>query len=77
MNYQSTSSKKEKPISQIVEEYLVDGRSVDLDFLSDKGHDVRNLSIIIGRLKKKYPYIETSSKVSRAGKSISVYSMPM
>lgn len=77
MNYQPNSSKKEKPISQIVEEYLVEGKNVDLDFLSDKGHDVRNLSIIIGRLKKKYPYIETSSKVSRAGKSISVYSMPM
>lgn len=71
------NSKKEKPISQIVEEFLVEGRSVDLDFLSDKGHDVRNLSIIISRLKKKYPYIETSSKVSRAGKSISVYSMPI
>ena len=77
MNYQPSSSKKEKPISQIVEEFLVDGKSVDLDFLSDKGHDVRNLSIIIKRLKNKYPYIETSSKVSRAGKSISVYSMPM
>lgn len=77
MNYQPNLSKKEKPISQIVEEYLVDGKSVDLDFLSDKGHDVRNLSIIIKRLKNKYPYIKTSSKVSRAGKSISVYSMPM
>ncbi len=77
MNYQPSSSKKEKPISKIVEDFLVDGKSVDLDFLSDKGHDVRNLSIIIKRLKNKYPYIETSSKVSRAGKSISVYSMPM
>ncbi len=73
----SENIKKEKPISQIVEDYLVEGRSVDLDFLSDKGHDVRNLSIIISRLKSKYPYIETSSKVSKAGKSISVYSMPM
>ncbi len=77
MNYQPSSSKKEKPISKIVEDFLVDGKSVDLDFLSDKGHDVRNLSIIIKRLKNKYPYIETSSKVSKAGKSISVYSMPM
>jgi hypothetical protein len=73
----NSDNKKEKPISKIVEEFLIDGRSVDLDFLSDKGHDVRNLSIIISRLKIKYPYIETSSKVSRAGKSISVYSMPM
>ncbi len=71
------NSKKEKPFSQIVEKYLIEGRSVDLDFLSDNGHDVRNLSIIIGRLKKKYPYIEISSKVNRNGKSMSVYSMPM
>ncbi len=70
-------NEKQKPVSQIVEEYLIEGRSVDLDFLSDKGHDVRNLSIIIKRLKNKYPYIETSSKVSKAGKSISVYMMPM
>ncbi len=78
MNYVTNLSKKEqKPISKIVEEYLVNGKNVDLDFLTDKGHDVRNLSIIIKRLKNKYPYIETSSKVSKAGKSISVYSMPM
>lgn len=75
--YKADLKKKEKPISKIVEDYLVEGKSVDLDFLSDRGHDVRNISIIISRLKNKYPYIETSSKVSRAGKSISVYSMPL
>ena len=77
MNYESSSIKKEKPISQIVEDYLIAGYSVSLDFLSERDYDVRNLSIIIKRLKNKYPYIETSSKVSRVGKSISVYSMPM
>ena len=55
--YKPDLKKKEKPISKIIEDFLVEGRSVDLDFLSDKGHDVRNISIIISRLKKKYPYV--------------------
>lgn len=75
--YKPDLKKKEKPISKIIEDFLVEGRSVDLDFLSDKGHDVRNISIIISRLKKKYPYITTSSKIGRIGKRISVYSMPL
>lgn len=78
MAYQTFSeNKQEKPTSKIVEDYLVAGYRVSLDFLSNKGHDVRNLSIIISRLKKKYPYIETETTIGKSNKQISVYYMPM
>lgn len=69
--------KTEKPKAdiQIVEDYLKEGKSVDADMLSEREHDIRNLSSIIGRLKKKYA-IDTSSKVGKKGKKIAVYTMP-
>lgn len=75
--YQTFSKEEEKPASKIVEDYLLAGHSVSLDFLSERDHDVRNLSIIITRLKKKYPYIETGVTIGKKGKQISVYFMPM
>ncbi len=75
--YQTFVKEKEKPASKIVEDYLLAGYKVSLDFLSEREHDVNNLSIIIGRLKKKYPYIESEVAIGKKGKQISVYSMPM
>lgn len=75
--YQNFVKEDEKPTSKIVEDYLIAGHSVSLDFLSEREHDVRNLSIIIKRLKKKYPYIEAGVTIGKKGKQISVYSMPM
>ena len=78
MAYQTyLENKQEKPTSKIVEEFLLDGIHVDLDFLDKKEIEIRNLSIIIGRLKKKYPYIEKYEKIGKKGKQITVYYMPM